>query len=201
MKVVGLEGFWGLLYYSILLPIFQNIHCTGQLCPDGVLEDTKLAFQQMGDNHRLILQSVGIIISIACFNATGVAITKYASAAQRSTIDTSRTVLIWIIALLQHQETFLVGEFFGFVILVGATLVYNEIWVLPCASFNENTKKKLQAKQVDHIQSGITSEGVGASGQNPDYIATSPGAAYDHSRNLRALDSQLNQRQKLLEQH
>lgn len=27
LLVVGLEGFWGCLYYSILLPIFQNVHC------------------------------------------------------------------------------------------------------------------------------------------------------------------------------
>jgi hypothetical protein len=35
----------------------------------------------MGQKPVLIAQSVGIIISIACFNACGVAITKYASAA------------------------------------------------------------------------------------------------------------------------
>jgi len=147
LMVVGLEGFWGLLCYSVLLPIFQNWKCTGQLCPDGVLEDTHLAFQQMGINHRLILQSVGIIVSIACFNATGVTITKYASAAQRSTIDTSRTVLIWAIALMQHQEVFIWGEFFGFIILVGATLVYNEIVVIPCDLFSRNTRKQIKIRE------------------------------------------------------
>ena len=29
LLVVGLEGFWGCLYYAILLPIFQQINCTG----------------------------------------------------------------------------------------------------------------------------------------------------------------------------
>lgn len=44
LLVVGLEGFWGCCYYAILLPIFQNIECDGQLCPHGRLEDSKLAF-------------------------------------------------------------------------------------------------------------------------------------------------------------
>jgi drug/metabolite transporter (DMT)-like permease len=79
--VVGLEGMWGCIYYAILLPIAQNIKCDGPLCHGGVLEDSKLAFKQMGEYPELIVMSVGIIISISCFNATGVTITKYASSA------------------------------------------------------------------------------------------------------------------------
>jgi hypothetical protein len=97
----------------------------------------------MGENPVLIVQSVGIILSISCFNATGVAITKYASAAQRSTIDTCRTLLIWVISLMLGQETFDVplsfGQAAGFVALVVGTLIYNEIWILPCEPLNKNT--------------------------------------------------------------
>jgi len=92
---------WGLTYYLILLPIFQAINCNNpDMCNNGKLENTKVAFQQMGERPIIILQCIGIIISIACFNAFGVATTKNASAAQRSTIDTSRTVLIWIFFLI-----------------------------------------------------------------------------------------------------
>lgn len=41
--VVGLEGFWGVCIWSILLPIFQTVHdCTMPLCDlkTGKLEDT-----------------------------------------------------------------------------------------------------------------------------------------------------------------
>jgi hypothetical protein len=58
------------------------------------------AFEDFGANHNLILLSVFICISIALFNAFGVSVTKNASAAQRSTIDTSRTVIIWIFFLI-----------------------------------------------------------------------------------------------------
>ena len=101
LKVVGLEGFWGVIMYAILLPIFQYIPChIDSLCPYGVLEDTGRAFKDYGANYVLIILSIAICFSIAFFNAFGVTVTKHASAAQRSTIDTSRTVLIWIFFLV-----------------------------------------------------------------------------------------------------
>jgi hypothetical protein len=96
LKVVGLEGLWGLIIWCVLLPIFQHIQCDGELCPYGRLEDTMQAFRDYDTNKILIILSISICFSIAFFNAFGVSVTKNASAAQRSTIDTSRTVLIWI---------------------------------------------------------------------------------------------------------
>jgi hypothetical protein len=58
----------------------------------------------MKENPWLIVQSIGIIISIVSFNATGIAITKYASRAQRSAIDTCRTIAIWTISVLFFGE-------------------------------------------------------------------------------------------------
>ena len=89
--------------------------------------------------------SVFICLSIACFNAFGVAVTKNASAAQRSTIDTSRTVLIWIFFMVvpiygDYFESFKVLQLFGFLFLVFGTLVFNEILVLPCLKFDRYTR-------------------------------------------------------------
>jgi len=136
LLVVGLEGFWGCCYYAILLPIFQHIKCDNALCHNGQLENTVTAFQQFGEHPVLIAQSIGIIISIACFNATGVAITKYASAAQRSTVDTCRTFLIWLISMIIGWEVFHALELVGFFMLVFGTIIYNEIYVLPIPLFS-----------------------------------------------------------------
>jgi hypothetical protein len=65
-----------------------------------VLEDTSQAVQQWMQNKFIFFMNFGIICSIACFNALGVTVTKNASAAQRSTIDTSRTVIIWVFFLI-----------------------------------------------------------------------------------------------------
>lgn len=54
-RVVGTEGMWGLMYYLILLPVMQNIHCGGEdasglgtLCNYDYLENSAFAFYQMG---------------------------------------------------------------------------------------------------------------------------------------------------------
>jgi len=147
LLVVGLEGFWGCLYFIILLPIFQHIKCDGPLCHNGYLEDSITAFKEFGEHPELIAMSLGIIVSIGCFNATGVAVTKFASAAQRSTVDTCRTLLIWVISLMLKWEKFYWQELIGFMLLVGGTLVYNEIVILPCELLNKNTKGNLVKKQ------------------------------------------------------
>ena len=84
------------------------------------------------------------IIFIACFNCTGVTITKYASAAQRSTIDSCRTLVIWFVFFLMGKEKFLFGELIGFMLLVTGTLVYNEIIEIPIEYLSRNTQRKLR---------------------------------------------------------
>jgi len=45
MKVVGLEGMWGLSYYMFALPILQAIKCNGdKLCNFGYIENSSYAF-------------------------------------------------------------------------------------------------------------------------------------------------------------
>ena len=105
--VVGTEGAWGMCYWAILLPIFQHVKCENALCHNGYLENTRLAFEQYQQYPALILFSISLMCSIASFNTTAVSVTKYASAAQRSTIDASRTVLIWAASLAIGWEDFL----------------------------------------------------------------------------------------------
>jgi hypothetical protein len=140
---VGLEGMWGLTYYLFLLPIMQIFTCGspnakgfGLLCNYGYLENSSFAFYQMGQNGIIILELFLTIISIAAFNSFGIATTKYASAAQRSTIDTSRTLTIWILSCLLGLETFIALEIPGFILLAFGTLLYNEIIVLPFWGFD-----------------------------------------------------------------
>jgi len=87
-------------------------------------------------------------LTIAGFNVTGVMITKYASAAQRSTIDTCRTVVIWAVFLLLGKEKFLAGQLFGFAILLFGTLVYNEIIEIPIEFMSYNTKANIEIREA-----------------------------------------------------
>lgn len=174
LKVVGLEGLWGVIFYAILLPIFQQIKCDNEdLCPYGCLEDTSRAFSDFNDNKTLIVLSIFICLSIAGFNSFGVSVTKNASAAQRSTIDTSRTVLIWIFFLAvpvygEHLEHFKVLQLFGFILLVFGTLVYNEILVIPFFGFNLYTREALKKRKVDGSENSKLIPGVHQAGDFKD---------------------------------
>mmetsp|Transcript_11349 Transcript_11349/g.15267 ORF Transcript_11349/g.15267 Transcript_11349/m.15267 type:complete len:350 (-) Transcript_11349:262-1311(-) len=133
LKVVGLEGMFGLSYCLVMLPIMQAVRCDGdKLCQFGYVENSSYAFYQMADNGIIILLSFGIMLSIAAYNVSGITTTKVASAAQRATIDTSRTLTVWLVSLaLGLEKDFYWQSIFGFIFLVFGTLVYNEVVVLP----------------------------------------------------------------------
>lgn len=197
MKVVGWEGFWGCFIYIILLFIMQFIPCNmADLCPYGTLEDTPQAFYEMGQNPLIWVYGLGVIFSIAFFNSFGVAVTKYASAAQRSTIDTSRTLLIWVIFLAKPgpgHERFIWLELVGFVMLVIGTLVFNEIVVIPILGFNQNTKGALEKKKLNAIEEGGLDDKNLIDDVNetaPGYVATSP-AQYSYQRNYNNVKNNL----------
>ena len=80
LLVVGYEGFLGCCIFAILLPLFQQIECTGPLCHNGLLEDSLSAIRDHQNNHIICLQTLANIIFTAGYNVTGVMLTKYTSA-------------------------------------------------------------------------------------------------------------------------
>jgi len=120
LLVVGMEGAFGILFgLALLLPL----NALGT-------ESTPAAFYQMGHSMPLLLAVVGSIFSIAFFNFSGVTVTQQASAVARSTIDVSRTILIWAVELLLGWNSFSLLELAGFVILAVGTLLYNRLIVV-----------------------------------------------------------------------
>jgi len=130
------------------------------------------------------MYSCFIIVSIASFNATGVAITKYATAAQRSTVDTSRTLLIWIFSLILGWEEFLGWELVGFVLLVLGTLIYNEIWIVPIDFMKHNTREEMKNREALEEKTGVDDL---LNEEKINYMSSSPHAAYDANRNKRQI--------------
>lgn len=74
-------------------------------------------------------------------------ITKMASASQRSTVDTCRTLVIWCIFLSLGKEKFHIGQLFGFIILVFGTLVYNEIIEVPIKFLKFYTQRNIELRE------------------------------------------------------
>ena len=99
-----------------------------------------------------------------------------------------------MISLAIGWETFYWQELIGFFLLVAGTLVYNEILILPFEYFNYNTKEMINKRQ------GKISS-FADKGQNVDYMSSSPTAGYDNSRNMRNIESKMNERYDLIQGH
>ena len=107
----------------------------------------------MNEKPVLWLLSLVIVVSSGVKDAAGVTITKYASGAHRSTIITSRIVIVWIISIAAGLEKFLPLQVIGFVILVSGILVYNEIIIIPLKSMKEGIRQD-HINQVQHEKQG-----------------------------------------------
>ncbi|KAJ3326088.1 hypothetical protein HDU76_013020 [Blyttiomyces sp. JEL0837] len=116
MKAVGLEGLFGLLSAAIGLPIAYFAY--GRNGPEGNYFDVPVGFHQMIDFPVILSAGVGICFSIAFFNWSGLSVTRSVSATARSTIDTCRTVFIWMISLGLGWETFKPLQVVGFLVLI-----------------------------------------------------------------------------------
>ena len=93
------------------------------------------------------------VIIIGAYNALGVSITKYASSANRTTVNTSKVVAIWIFFLLypgHGKEHFEWLQLWGFLLIVAGTVVYNEIVEIPFCGFNQYTLKSIEKNSNLH---------------------------------------------------
>jgi drug/metabolite transporter (DMT)-like permease len=102
LQVVGWEGFMGTCLTMIIL--FALYWIPGH--DNGSLENAPYAFAQNLNNPVLLVTTVISVASIAFFNFFGMSITKHLSSTARSTIDASRTVIVWAISLLMGWEKF-----------------------------------------------------------------------------------------------
>lgn len=94
---------------------------------DGSMFNLPQGAAQMFSNKAVLISSFIIMFMMSTFNVTGMAVTRIISATSRSTIDTSRTVGIWIVSLLIGWETFQFLQLVGFGFLVYGTLLFNGI--------------------------------------------------------------------------
>jgi len=128
LKVVGFQGLFGICIYLVFLPIAYFIKCGGDLCPAGRLEDSLMALRGLKENYVLLILVIALMIDISVFNTLGNSVTKYASWANRATINTVKVVLVWIFFLIywgEGQEHFHWLQFGGFILIVIGTFTFN----------------------------------------------------------------------------
>lgn len=129
--MVGLEGAFGFSILSVVVFIMYYIpqphifHQPGT--PDTHFEDAIDAFTQLANSWKLVLFTVGNVLSIAFFNYAGVSVTKHLNAATRMVLDSVRTVVIWGFSLAISWQPFCWMQCVGFVVLLSGTVVYNDV--------------------------------------------------------------------------
>ena len=154
LKMVGWEGVFGFIVTVIGMGILHFLIGrteTGQLGYFDAVE----GFRQFVQVPGIFLSSVLIMISIGGFNFFGLSVTRSVSATSRSTIDTCRTLFIWIVSLGLGWESFKWLQIVGFVLLVYGTFLFNDLVGAPWACCVKRRVRSheplLQEEPIEHL--------------------------------------------------
>lgn len=130
LKMVAFEGTFGLvltLFGQVILYFAYGSTSSGR----GGFFDMATGWHDIVDHRAVWTSSLLIMVCIGAFNFFGLSVTRNVSATSRSTIDTCRTLFVWLTSLGLGWERFRWLQVLGFAILVYATFLYNEIVSLP----------------------------------------------------------------------
>lgn len=126
IRVVGWEGIFGFAVTLIGMIVLHFTIGRTEVGQYGYFDMVE-GWRQMTSDPRILFTSFLIMISIGGFNFFGLSVTHNVSATSRSTIDTCRTLFIWLVSLGLGWETFKWLQVAGFVLLVYFTFVFNGI--------------------------------------------------------------------------
>ncbi|KAI8715620.1 hypothetical protein NCS52_01070100 [Fusarium sp. LHS14.1] len=151
IRVVGWEGIFG---FTVTVLAMVVLHAAIGSTPAGRYGyfDMVEGWHQMIGNKKILLSSILIMISIGGFNFFGLSVTRSVSATSRSTIDTCRTLFIWIVSLGLGWETFKWLQILGFALLVYFTFLFNGI-IQPPFEFlrvEEEIEELLPEEPIEH---------------------------------------------------
>lgn len=126
LAVVGWEGTFGLALTLLAMLILHFAVGRTDAGRNGYFDATT-GWHQMTHNPAIGVTSLLIMVSIGGFNFFGLSVTRSVSATSRSTIDTCRTLFIWVVSLGLGWESFKWLQVVGFAALVYGTFLFNEI--------------------------------------------------------------------------
>jgi len=133
LAAVTLEGFFGLVTTLVGMPILHVF-----LRDRSPYFDMVRGWSQVKANSTVLWIALAICGSIALFNFFGLSVTSRVSATTRSTIDTCRTLGIWIVSLGLGWEKlvwpFSILQVVGFGMLVYGTFVFNGLLSPMCCA-------------------------------------------------------------------
>ena len=159
--VVGLEGIYGLIICSVLMPIMGM-----DWVPGDLYEDSYDTFVMLVNSPVLIVETVLYIVSVFLFNVAGMMATDYVNAMARNVMEPLRMITTWIVSVFLYYVVdpsigekvglFTILEIIGFIALTFGFLLYTKVIKIPKV-FNYEGKQKLSSSGSDSNSSGNTS--------------------------------------------
>lgn len=152
LRLVYTEGFFGVVILVTALIVLNFI--VGAVQSPAKFADSPFNLQeslhQTFSLKEVLTSSLLIMVCISMFNFCGISLTHQMSATARSTIDSCRTLLVWIVAMVLGWESFLFLQSIGFATLVFGTLCFNGVlqpedwsWVPQVLKDSEHRKELL----------------------------------------------------------
>lgn len=154
--VVGMEGFWGLLFSVLfVLPLAANI--PGNDCPINngtcVYEDSIDTWEMLKNSNAIIFLTVAYVFIITGYNAAAVYVTFLLDSVWHAILDNFRPISVWMTQLVLFQlfngklgEKWVTSSWLqlaGLIVLLLGTAVYNGNLKLPGIHYDD--KKTLAA--------------------------------------------------------
>lgn len=129
LRLVYTEGFFGVTILTVCMVMLNFIMGLFQSKKEFVDSPFNLgeSLAQTFLLRQVLISSLAIMICISTFNFCGVSLTQKLSATARSTIDSCRTLLVWLTAMILGWESFSFLQFFGFATLLFGTLCFNGV--------------------------------------------------------------------------
>jgi len=150
LSAVGWEGIFGFSVTSVVMIVLHLAIGRTDAGRHGYF-DIAEGWEQMTQHRPIFISSILIMISIGCFNFFGLSVTRSVSATSRSTIDTCRTLFIWIISLGLRWETFKWLQVVGFALLVYFTFLFNGLVKPPLRCLHvEEVEELLPEEPIEH---------------------------------------------------
>ena len=136
LQGVGWEGIFGFSVLIILLfPMYfipWHLPASQDFWQDTKrFEDSIDGLHQIFNSPLLLLSTLGLIISIAFFNFSGLTVTQTMSATTRMVLDSVRTIFIWVFSLAVSWQKFEPLQPVGYFILFVGTCIYYDLIIMP----------------------------------------------------------------------
>lgn len=141
LKVVGWEGIFGFLVTVVVMVVLHLTVGTTKAGRYGYF-DAREGLYEITHFPAIAISSILIMFSIGGFNFFGLSVTRSVSATARATIDTCRTLFIWIVSLGLGWESFKWLQVLGFALLVYGTFLFNDVVRPPLKAYLEWKRKK-----------------------------------------------------------